>query len=98
MFYGNQSCCVNRTVTQILMVIKEIYQYYLQCGFHITMAHADGEFAPLNVLIESPPGGPMVNLASLNEHILEIEQQTWVVKECSQAACHSLPFQCIPSS
>ncbi len=63
----------DRTVPQIFTAFKEIYQYYLQRGFHITMVHADGEFAPLKVLIESLPGGPMVNLASPNEHVPKIE-------------------------
>jgi hypothetical protein len=56
------------------MVLKKIYQYYLERGFHITTVHVDVEFAPLKVLIESLLGGPMVNLASPNEHIPEIEQ------------------------
>ncbi len=86
----------DRTVLQIFMVFKEIYQYYLQCGFRITTVHADGKFAPLKVLIESLPGGPMVNLASPNEHVPEIERRIRVVKEWSRAARHSLPFQCIP--
>jgi hypothetical protein len=63
----------DRTVLQMFKAFKEIYQYYLQRGFRITTAHADGEFAPLKVLIESLPGGPMVNLASPNEHVPEIE-------------------------
>ena len=29
----------DRTVPQIFMAFKEIYQYYLHCGFHITMVH-----------------------------------------------------------
>jgi hypothetical protein len=78
------------------MAFKEIYQYHLQRGFCITMVHVDGEFAPLKVLIESLPGGPMVNLASPNEHVLEIERRIQVVKERSRAARHSLPFQGIP--
>jgi hypothetical protein len=64
----------DRTVPQIFMAFKEIYQYYLQCGFCITTVYADGEFAPLKVLIKSLPGGPMVNLASPNEHVPEIER------------------------
>jgi hypothetical protein len=63
----------DRNVLQIFMAFKEIYQYYLQRGFCITMVHADGEFAPLKVLIESLSGGPMVNLASPNEHVPEIK-------------------------
>jgi hypothetical protein len=49
----------DRTVPQIFKAFKEIYQYYLHCGFCITMVHADGEFALLTALIESMPGGPM---------------------------------------
>ncbi len=86
----------DRTVPQIFMAFKEIYQYYLQRGFRITMVHADGEFAPLKVLIESLQGGPMVNLASPNEHVPKIERWIRVVKEWSWAARHSLPFQHIP--
>jgi hypothetical protein len=74
---------MDRTILQIFMAFKEIYWYYLQHGFCITMVHADREFEPLKVLIESLPGGLMVNLASPNEHILEIKQQIQVVKEWS---------------
>jgi hypothetical protein len=54
----------DRTVPQIFKAFKEMYQYYLQRGFHITTVHADCEFAPLKTLIESIPGGPMFNLTS----------------------------------
>jgi hypothetical protein len=46
---------VDRTVPQILKAFKEMYQYYLQRGFHIKTVHADGEFAPLKPLIQSIP-------------------------------------------
>jgi hypothetical protein len=58
--------------------------------------HADGEFAPLKPLIESIPGGPVVNLASANEHVPEIERRIRVVKERCRATWHSLPFERIP--
>jgi hypothetical protein len=70
-----------RTVPQISKVFKEMYQYSLQRGFHITIVHADGECAPLKTLIETMTGGPMVNLASTNEHVPEIELRIWEVKE-----------------
>jgi hypothetical protein len=59
----------DRTVPQIFKAFKDMYQYYLQRGFHIKTVQANGEFAPLKPLIESMPGGPMVNLASANEHV-----------------------------
>jgi hypothetical protein len=84
------------TVPQIFKAFKEMYQYYLQRGFHITVVHADGEFAPLKPLIESMAGDPMVNLASANEHVPEIERRIWVVKERCRATRHSLPYGIIP--
>jgi hypothetical protein len=71
----------NRTVPQMFQAFKEACQCYLQRGFRITALHADGEFAPLKILIESVPGGPMVNLASANEHVPEIERRIRTVKE-----------------
>jgi hypothetical protein len=82
---------VDRTVPQTFKDFKEIYQYYLQCGFHIMTVHADGEFAPLKTLIESMPGAPMVNLASANEHVPEIERRIRVAKERCRATLHSIP-------
>jgi hypothetical protein len=86
----------DRTVPQIFKAFKEMYQYYLQHGFHITTVHADGEFAPLKTLMEAMPGGPMVNLASANEHKPEIERRIREVKELYRATRHSLPFHTIP--
>ena len=71
----------NRTVVQTFQAFKEACQCCLQRGFRITALHADGEFAPLTILIESVPGGPMVNLASANEHVPEIERRIRTVKE-----------------
>jgi hypothetical protein len=70
----------DRTAPKIFKAFKEIYQYYLQRGFHITVVHADGKFAPLKTLLESIPGGPVVNLASVKEHVPEIDRRIWVVK------------------
>jgi hypothetical protein len=85
----------DRTVPQIFKAFKEMHQYYLQRGFHITTVHADGEFAPLKTLIEAMPGGPMVNLTSANEHVPRIEGWILVVKERCRANRHSLPFHTI---
>jgi hypothetical protein len=86
----------DRTVPQIFEAFKEMYQYYLQRGFHITTVHADGEFSPLKTLIEALLGGPMVNLASAKEHVPEIKRRIRVVKERCRATRNSLPFHTIP--
>jgi hypothetical protein len=83
----------DRTVLKIFKAFKEIYQYYLQRGFQITVVHADGEFEPLKPLLDSIPGAPMVKLASANEHVPKIERRIRVVKERCRATRHSLPFE-----
>ena len=42
------------------------------------------------------PGVPMINLASSNEHVPEIERKTRMLKERCRADQHGLPFQQIP--
>jgi hypothetical protein len=82
----------DRMVPQIFKAFKQMYQYYLQRGFHIKTVHADGEFSPLKPLIDSMPGGPMVNLASANKHVPEIERRIRVVKEQCRATWHNLSW------
>jgi hypothetical protein len=86
----------DRTVPQIFKAFKEIYQYNLQRVFHITVVHADGEFTPLQHLIDSIPGVRVVNLVSANKHVPEIECCIRAVKERCRATRHSLPFERIP--
>jgi hypothetical protein len=86
----------DRTVPHIFKAFKEMYQYYLQRGFHIKTVHPDGEFVPLKPLIESMTGGPMVNLASAKKHVPEIERRIRVVKERCRATRHILPFETLP--
>ena len=42
------------------------------------------------------PNGPMVNLASANEHAPEIERRIWVVMERSRSSRHDLPHEQFP--
>jgi hypothetical protein len=86
----------NRKVKNIYKAFEEIYKFYLNRGFRITIVHADGEFAPLQALIQGMPMGPRVNLASSSEHVPEIERRIRVVKERCRSARHSLPFNRIP--
>ena len=70
----------NHTVLQICATFKEIYQYYLHCRFRIPMVHSDEEFAPLQALVASLPGGPMINLASANKHVSVVKRRIRVAK------------------
>jgi len=86
----------DRKLAHIFQAFLSVYKLYLNRGFRIVTVHADGEFAPLQALIHDMPGGPMVNLASANEHVPEIERRIRVVKERARAHRHSLPFNRIP--
>ena len=57
------------------------------------MVHGDGEFEPLNNIMYSLPGAPLVNLSSANEHVPDIKLQIRVVKEQCRATQHSLSLQ-----
>ena len=69
-----------RTVPEIFKYFKELYQYYLHCGFRITTVNADGKFGHLKIQIESLPGGPLENLTAANEHVPDIKKQIRVTK------------------
>ena len=82
----------NHIVPNVFKDFKEAYQYYLHCGFRITMVHADGEFEPLKNMIDSLPGGPLVNISAANEHVPDIRQLIRVVKERCRSTIHGLLF------
>ena len=64
----------NRKVTMIFKSFVKTYTYYKQRGFEIKTVHADGEFGPLQAMIDKHmPNGPFVNLAAANEHVPEIK-------------------------
>ncbi|MGL5934526.1 MAG: hypothetical protein ACRCZI_02770, partial [Cetobacterium sp.] len=86
----------NCKIVTIAKAFREVYMYYYNRGFRITMVLADGEFAPLKQLIQSEPNAPTVNLTSRNEHVPEIERRIRVIKERARAVRHSLPFKALP--
>jgi hypothetical protein len=86
----------DRFTKTIFKAHHEIHYFYLKRGFHITTLNVDGEFALLQVPIQSMPGGPKVNLTSANEHVPEIERRIRVVKERARSFRYSLPLNRIP--
>jgi hypothetical protein len=65
----------NRKLVNIFKAFKGIYVYYLQRGFQITTVTGDGEFEPMQELMNKLSGTPRLNLASANEHEPYIEQK-----------------------
>jgi hypothetical protein len=86
----------DRLTKTIFKAYHKIHYFYLKRGFYITTLNVDGEFTPLQVPIQSIPGGPKVNLTSANEHVPKIKRCIQVEKERARSFQHSLPFNRIP--
>ena len=88
----------NRKIPTIFKALRAMHNYYLQRGFQIVFIKGDGEFKPLEVLIESELyGGPKMNLTSANEHVPEIERKIRVIKERVRAIVYSIPVNALPA-
>ena len=86
----------DKKLETVLASYKEVHNLYATRGFHIATLSLDGEFAPLQGLLQALPNGPKVNLTSANEHVPEAERRIWVVKERVRSIRHSLPFTRVP--
>jgi len=71
--------------------------YYLQRGFQVVFIKGDGEFAPLQALMDTVYGAPQLNLASAKEHVPEPERKIRVIKERVRAIIYSIPFNALPA-
>ena len=74
--------------------IRAVHQIYLQCGFRIRNAFMDGQFEPLRGNLAEL--GILLNTASNDEHVPEIERQIRTVKERTRAIYCTLPFNKMP--
>jgi hypothetical protein len=86
----------NRKIETIFKAFHSIFKYYLQRGFQIMTVTADGEFSPMDQFLLDIHGAPCLNLTAANEHEPFVERKTRVIKECTRAVRHSLPFMALP--
>ncbi len=56
----------------------------------------DGEFEPMQELMNKLPSAPRLNLANANKHKPFIKRKIQVVKERTCCIRHSLPFASLP--
>ena len=84
----------NQQGTMILNAIRAIHQIYLQHGFQIRNAFMDGQFEPLRGNLAEL--GILLNTASNDEHVPEIERQIRTVKERTCGIYCTLPFKKMP--
>ncbi len=87
----------NMKALTIFNALKSMCGYYLQQGFQIVFIKGDGEFAQLEAWMATVYGAPKLNLASANEHVLEIERKIQVIKERVRAIIYSIPFNSLPA-
>ena len=92
--FGTAQHITNQKGTTIFTGIRAIHQVYLQRGFRIRNAFMDGQFEPLRGNLAEL--GIVLNTASNDEHVPEIERQICTVKERTQAIYCTLPFQKMP--
>ena len=92
--FGTAQHIKNQQGVTILNGIRAIHQIYLQRGFHIRTAFMDGQFEPLRGNLAEL--GIILNTASNDEHVPEIERQIRTVKERTRAIYCTLPFNKMP--
>ena len=87
----------NRKIPTIFAALRAMHNYYLQRGFQIVFVKGDGEFKPLEDRMSELYGGPILNLASANEHVTETE---WNIRGIKVQVCvvvYSLPVNTLPA-
>jgi Reverse transcriptase (RNA-dependent DNA polymerase) len=87
----------DRKILNVFKAYQDVHQLYLRRGFLITTVAMDGEFGPVQALIQALPTGPRVNLTSAHEHVPDAERRIRTVKERVRSLCHSLPYTKLPS-
>ena len=92
--FGTAQHIRNQQGTTIFNGIRAIHQVCLQRGFRIRNAFMDGQFEPLRGNLAEL--GILLNTASNDEHVPEIERQICTVKERTQGIYCTLPFQKMP--
>jgi hypothetical protein len=85
----------DRKAPTIFKALNNMHNFCLQRGFQIVFIKGDGEFKPLQDLIQSELyDGPTLNLASANEHVPEVKRKIRVIKERVRAVRYSVPCPC----
>ena len=92
--FGTAQHIKNQQGTTIFNGIRAVHQVYLQRGFRIRNAFMDGQFEPLRGNLAEL--GILLNTASNDEHVPEIERQIRTVKERTRSIYCTLPFNKMP--
>ena len=93
--FGTVEIIPNNKSAVLLKGLRGILQVYHRRGFQVEMALMDGEFGHLRGELGSL--GVVLNEASRDEHVGEVERFIRTVKERMRAIYNTLPFQKIPA-
>ena len=74
----------------IIDKLKSIIKLYEHHGFQVTVILANPEFEPLH------PWFPMLHYCGANEHIPEVEQYIWTLRDRTWSTYQTLPYKYIP--
>ena len=88
--FGMVEALNNWQIPTIIDKLKSIIKLYEHRGFWVTVILADLEFEPLH------PWFPMLNCCGANEHIPNVEQYIWTLKDRTWSTYQSLPYKYIP--
>jgi hypothetical protein len=78
----------------IFAAYKTVHAMYLHRGFRINHVNLDGEFGPIQALIQEL--GTRANLASASEHVPEAERRIRMIKERVRPLRFGMPFTRLP--
>ena len=74
---------------------KNVHAIYKARGFVIDTVHADEEFQSLKTPLLDK-FNILMNIATTNEHVPEIERMIRVIKERIRSTVHGVPFKRLP--
>jgi len=92
--FGTAKLICNKSKTTIMTLIQQVVRAYHARGFRVRNILGDGGFECIrNSLADM---GIMLNVASRNEHVPEVERYIRTVKERVRAIASILPFRQYP--
>ena len=90
--FGTVEFLTNHQIPTVTTAFRQMVQTYCQWGFCVTTTLANPEFE----LLQAVFGDISFNLCSQDEHVPEIEQYIWTVKDHTRSGYNSLPFERLP--
>jgi hypothetical protein len=92
--FGTAEMLPNRQAKSLATALKNVIRLYKGRRFNVPFVIMDGEFD--SICGDIGDMGVTLNTTSNNEHVGDIEQYIWTVKECCRCIYNTLPFTNMP--